>query len=269
MQRIDRLLKDVIDSEGEYAERARRQRAEIQVTLLGDRATGDLDRLLNFEECYIAAQIAAYDVTQGKKSEADKTALYARIAAALRRGLGLVGRADSPRDVGDARAMLTYTYLAGGDPYSAAVYGEFVGKSNAAGRRSAESAAYALQGYSAILALDRSRNESDEDTKADLRRLRALAQYMETTWPDEPATEFARHQLGSLLLEDRHYVEACAMLAHIGAGYPGVARARYQLGAAAQRAQTPDVSLPADQKQALLKQAITSLEASRPCPGAR
>jgi hypothetical protein len=58
------------------------------------------------------------------------------------------------------------------------------------------------------------------------------------------------------------------MLARIRATYPAVAQARYQLGAAAQRAQTPDVSLPIQQKQALLKQAIASLESlPDPAPG--
>src|SRR5439155_24572077 len=89
------------------------------------------------------------------------------------------------------------------------------------------------------------------------------------TWPDEAATDYARHQLGDFLLEDGQYVEACAMLARIGPSYPGFAQARYQLGAAAQKAQGKDARLSPQQKQSLLAQAIAALEpVPDPVPGA-
>src|SRR5438874_1978593 len=79
-------------------------------------------------------------------------------------------------------------------------------------------------------------------------------------WPDEAMADFARHQLGDFRLEDGNFVEACAMLARIAPSYPGFPHARYQLGAAAQKAQGRDVKLPAPQKTALLAQAIAALD---------
>lgn len=258
--RVERLLKQIIDADGDYSERARNRRAVLLVLLLGDRAAGDVSRLVNFEECYLAAQVEAFQITQGKTAGADRVKSYARIVSLLRRGLNLAGRSDSARDVAEARSMLAYTYLAGGEPYAAAVYGEHVGKSNLAGSRSPEVTAYALQAYSTIISLGRERHETEDELKVDQRRLRTLAEYMEKTWPDETATDFARHQLGSFLLDDRNLIEACAMLSRIAPSYPGVAQARYQQGAAAQRAQAKDVPLAPDQKRRLLRDAIAGLE---------
>jgi hypothetical protein len=267
LARVERLLKQIADADGDYAERARNRRGAILVLLLGERA-GDVSRLVNFEECFLAAQVEAFQLTQGRVAGADRAKSYSRIAALLRRGLVLVGRSDSARDVADARAMLAYTYLASGDPYAAAVYGEHVGKSKLAGSRSPEVTAYALQAYSSIIALGRERHETDEQLKADQRRLRQLAQYMEQTWPDETATDFARHQLGTFLLDDHNFVEACAMLGRIAPSYPGVAQARYQQGAAAQRAQAKDVPLSPEQKRKLLRESIAGLEQlPEPTPG--
>src|SRR5262249_37146109 len=109
----------------------------------------------------------------------------------------------------------------------------------------------------------------EDEVHTDQRRLRALAEYMEKTWPDEPATDVARHQLGASLLDDNNFPEAIAMLARIAPTYPGLAQARYQEGAAAQKAQNPAVKLPAAQKKALLKRALTDLEpVPDPAPGA-
>jgi hypothetical protein len=268
LARVERLLKQIADADGDYAERARNRRGAILVLLLGERAAGDVSRLVNFEECFLAAQVQAFQLTQGKVAGEDRAKSYSRIAALLRRALLLAGRADSARDVADARAMLAYTYLASGDPYAAAVYGEHVGKSKLAGSRSPEVTAYALQAYSTIIALGRERHETDEQLKPDQRRLRQLAQYMEKTWPDEVATDLARHQLGTFLLDDHNYVEACAMWGRIAPSYPGVAQARYQQGAAAQRAQAKDVTLSPDQKRKLLRDAIAGLEQlPEPSPG--
>src|SRR5207249_11618378 len=104
---------------------------------------------------------------------------------------------------------------------------------NLAGPRGAEAAAYALQAYAAILDGDRRRNAGEDEVKADQRRLRAIAESMEKTWPDESATDIARHQLGSFLLEDKNYPAAVAMLGRIAPSYPGLAQA--QIGRASCR----------------------------------
>lgn len=260
LQRAERILKEIANAPGDYAERARARRAGVLAALVAERAGGDVTRLVDFEECYLAAQVEAYELSQQRRPAAESARRYARIIAALRRGLALASRSDSPRDVADARAMLAYAYLASGDPYSAAIFGDYLCRSALAGDHGAEIAAYALQAYAGIISLGRERNAGDDEIQADQRRLRDLAQFMETTWPDEPATDLARHQLGSFLLDDKNFAEACAMLHRVAPSYPGIAQARYQLGVAAQRLQAGNGPVPAEHKRQLLKQAIADLE---------
>ncbi|HEY1375542.1 MAG TPA: hypothetical protein VGF55_02050, partial [Gemmataceae bacterium] len=264
--RAERLYKELTETDNDYTEKARARRAGVLVVLMAERSQ-DVGKLANFEECYLTAQVDAYELTQGKKSDDEKSKHLARIVAALKRGLGLAARADNPRDVADARLMLTYAYLTAGEPYYAAVLGEHLSRSNLAGPRGPEAAAYALQAYAAILDGDRRRNATEDEKKADQRRLRALAGYMEKTWPDDAATDVARHQLGAFLIDDKNYPEAIAMLGRIAPTYPGLAQARYQEGVAAQKAQSAE-GLAADRKKALLKQAIADLEkVPDPAPG--
>lgn len=259
LSRVEKMYRDLVETENEFTERARGKRAGVLVALMGERARDSVARLTNFEECYLAAQVAAFELTQGRKPAAARAALYRRVIDALKRGLVLAGPADAPRDLAEARLMLTYAYLASDDPYSAAVLGEYLGRMLGTSR-GADATAYALQAYARIIALDRERGAPPDEVKADQRRLRQLAETMEKSWPDESATDFARHQLGDFLLEDGNFVEACAMLARIAPTYPGFAQARYQLGAAAQKAQGRDVKLSAQQKQSLLTQATAALE---------
>jgi hypothetical protein len=267
LMRAERLFKDLADSDNEFTEKARSHRAGILVVLLAERAQ-DITKLNTFEECYLTAQVEAYEMTQGKKSEEDKAKRLAKIVAALKRGLVLAIPADVPRDVADARVMLTYAYLTGGEPYHAAILGEHLSRTNPTGHRGAEAAAYALQAYAGILDGDRRRNAGADELAADQRHLRAIAEFMEKTWPDDEATDIARHQLGSFLIEDKNYPEAIAMLSRIAPSYPGLGQARYQEGAAAQRVQMVD-DMTAERKKTLLRQAVGDLEkVPDPAPGA-
>lgn len=267
LDRAEKMYKELAETEGEFTEKARNRRAGVLVVLMAERAQ-DVTRLNNFEECYLAAQVEAYEITQGKKSDEEKAKRLSKIVGALKRGLSLASRGDSPRDIADARVMLAYAYLAGGEVYHAAILGEHLAHERLPGNRGAEAAAYGLQAYAGVLEQSRRRNASADEIKSDQRRLRGLAAYMEKTWPNEPATDIARHQLGSFLLDDHNYPDAVAMLGRIASSYPGLAHARYQEGAAAQKAQLV-ASLPAERKKQILDQAIADLErVPYPAPGA-
>jgi hypothetical protein len=260
-------FKDLADIDNEYTEKARARRAGILVVLMAEQAQ-DVSKLKNFEECYLAAQVEAHELSQGQKPAEEKASRLNKLIGALNRGLTLAGRGDAARDVADARLMLTYAYLTAGEPYHAAILGEHLSRSNLAGHRGAEAAAYALQAYAAILDADRRRNAADDERLSDQRHLRAVAEFMEKTWPAEAATDIARHQLGGFLIDDKNYPEAIAMLSRVAPAYPAIAQARYQEGVAAQKAQSVD-DLPADRKKALLRQAIGDLEkVPDPAPGA-
>jgi hypothetical protein len=264
--RAERIFKELVDSDNEYTEKARSHRAGILVVLLAERAQ-DISKLTTFEECYLTAQVEAFEMTQGKKSEDDKAKLLAKIVAALKRGLVLAKASDNPKDVADARVMLTYAYLTGNEPYHAAILGEYLCRTNPTGHRGAEAAAYALQGYASILDASRRRNAGADELAADQRHLRSVAEFMEKTWPDDDATDIARHQLGTFLIEDKNFPDAIAMLSRIAPSYAGLGQARYQEGSAAQRVQILD-DMSADRKKALLRQALGDLEkVPDPAPG--
>src|SRR5205823_2828571 len=112
LSRAEKLYRDLAESENEFTDRARGKRAGVLVALMGERARDSVTRLTNFEECYLTAQVAAFELTQGRKAAAARAALYRRVIDALKRGLLLAGPADPPRDLAEARVMLTYAYLA-------------------------------------------------------------------------------------------------------------------------------------------------------------
>src|SRR5262249_4080648 len=154
LSRAEKVYHGLIETENEFTDRARGKRAGVLVALMGERARDNVIRLTNFEECYLAAQVTAFELTQGRKPAATRAALSRRVIEALKRGLVLAGPGDAARDLAEARVMLTYAYLASGDPYSAAVLGEHLGRTLSTGR-GAEAIAYALQAYARIIALDR------------------------------------------------------------------------------------------------------------------
>jgi hypothetical protein len=267
LAKAEHIYKDLSATENDYTDRARRRRNAILVILLGDRAR-DVAKLITFEECYVTAQVEAADLGRGRAPPEERTERLAKIVSCLKRGLFLAGKGDNPNDVTDARLMLAYAYLAAGEPYQAAILAEYLSRSSPIGRRAAEAAAYALQAYAAILDGDRRRNAGADEIKADQRRLRGVAELMEKTWPNEEATDMARHQLGGFLVEDRNYLDAIAMLGRVAPTYAGFAEARYQEGAAAQKAQGDDL-VSAAKKKELLRRAIADLEkVPDPSPGA-
>jgi hypothetical protein len=95
--------------------------------------------------------------------------------------------------------------------------------------------------------------------EADQQRLMKLARYIDQTWPDEPAADAARYQLGRTLWRgEKNYPEACKVLAKVGPDYSYFYRARAEEGAAAFYLQRAD-NFPAAVKDSCLKQAIADL----------
>src|SRR5205085_3196129 len=79
--RVEKLLKEVADADGEYADRARQRRAGVLAALLAERAAGDVSRLASFEECYLTAQVDAAELAQAK-TDADRARHCRRVVAA-------------------------------------------------------------------------------------------------------------------------------------------------------------------------------------------
>src|SRR5262249_24212801 len=202
----------------------------------------------------------------GQRADSARAFHLRQAIRALRRALEVATDEDSARDVADAKAMLAFAYLLNNDPYSAATISEQLARGYGADVRAAEFAVYALQAYARIVADDRARQASTDEIQTDLRRLQSVAEYMEATWPTDPATDSARHQLGLIFFEDHSFSDACEMLARIDDKYPNIGLARYQLGIAAQQFIQKDARAPAELGQKVIASVLTRLEQLPPLP---
>ncbi len=261
--RAEVVLKQLANADGDYAKKAANLRSEALVLLMAERAAIGVKQLQSFEECFLSAQVDSYQMSKvpdGANGATKRKRHLQRAIAALQHGLMLVSSADDAKDVFTARIMLSYLFLVGGEPYSAAVLGEHLARSAAPAPRGAKAAAYALAAFATILSESRARNAPAEEIATDVRRLRELAEYVERTWPTEPDTDAARFQLGNLFFDDRQYADAIDMFARVGERFPGLAFARYRQGAAAQLAQHKQINLPPEVKKRLLTRSIADLE---------
>lgn len=200
-----------------------------------------------------------------KKREAD-------LVKALTQALQVADSKVPQQDLIDARAMLAYVYLTIGEPYRAAVIGEVLGQRYPANSRAAAAAGYALQAYAQIIyrsdeVLQQELKDNPKSEKAaalakaieaDRNQLRRLAQYIEQNCKDVATVDFARHQLGGLLLQEKKFKEGIDVLARIGAGYGHAPQARFQMALAAMEVEKDDQVLPAE-KEALRKRVAASL----------
>src|SRR5262249_42211736 len=151
------------------------------------------------------------------------------------KGLRLATPKDSPKDIFDARALLTYALLKTQDYPAAAVLGDHIARTHPATAQAANVGLFGLQGYSMALSQFRNAKPADgadeEEQKrrqalvahaaeADQRRMIDLARYIERTWPNEAAADAARFQLGGLLMRaEKNFPEAVKALARVSPGF--------------------------------------------------
>jgi hypothetical protein len=289
------LYKGLEETENDYTEKAHQNKLSIILALSAERFKGgDPSKLKDFEEAYLWAQYEDYLLGEDEKKETDwvrklppepdarqREELAERrkkladgrkehlrnIIAALTRALELVDEKVPLADVTSARASLAWAYLTSGEYYRAAVAGEYVARSEPQSGRAAVAAAYALQAYAQIVAEDERRSVPDGELASDRDRLRRLAEYMEQTWRDDPATDVARHQVGAMLLKDKKYRQAIEVLQRVSPAYPSFANARYQLASAAFELQKDDKLKEAERK-ALEQQAVAALRSIPEAPDA-
>lgn len=208
-----------------------------------------------------------------KKAEDDRKLRYTRIIQALNKALALNDPKANPQSLGDAHSMLAYVYMATNEPHRAAIVGEHLARKFPKVAKAPTTAGYALQAYAQVLfksekdleqaKTDNSKGEyakvMEQAVAADRERLRHLAEYMEKTWPTDPATDLARYQIGSQLLREKKFPEGIAVLNRVSPGYSDLAQARSELAwASLEIAKGKDVK-EADKKK-LQDQALKALE---------
>jgi hypothetical protein len=264
----EKLYQEVAQADSEFSHLARARRMELLVTLLGERSRGDVNELHDFKDGFARAHLeirrlaseesssSARAIGDTKSKTKERQRHYDIIISALRRALTLADPDTAPADLDEARYILAYVYLITGQPYQAATLGEHLARTWPSSERAPAAAAYALEAYAQILALDEREGSASGNTEVDRGRLHDLARYAEKTWPDEPATDVARHQLGALAFADKKYQEAIDVLCRISPEYGGYTSAQYQLACAALHASkeelVPSPHQPPFEAQAML-----------------
>jgi hypothetical protein len=130
----------------------------------------------------------------------------------------------------------------------------------------------ALTGYSGATGELRITEAAQLDAarRTDRDRAIRLARFLDEKFPNDSATDGARHRLGVLLYQDGKPVEAYDALVKVRAGYSQVANARlFQGGLVSQMLTAKDSPLPPDRRREVFHRTVADLDKTvRPVAGA-
>ena len=293
------LFSDIASTENEFKTAAADAKFEIMFLIADNVRVGieDIDKISKFDDLMkmvdtLALQIEKEqaeirflkkakdlkpdDIKKLEEREKEwpnfRKAQFSKVEYTLSRALAFADpKVVKQEKLGEARAKLVYVAMENGNPYRAAVLGDYVARTaNKSGSEAVQAAAYALQAYAMILAEDANSGVDKSIVDADRERFRSLAKMMEDTWPKAPETNAARHQVGTLLLRDAQtgeakdsaklYKQAEEMLSRVTDSYnpAGLTDARYWWSVAAQRMLNEDI--PEKDKKYFKDQAIKALK---------
>jgi hypothetical protein len=238
-EQAEKLYRVISQTDNEYTSRAARQRMYVVRRLLGE-ADQSPASYRSFEECQMAALIQmarTLDLQKDSEKNADEIKKrYLAIVALLERARELVTPQDNPADVADVNLRLIYYYQVSGQPHLAAILGEHMARTTKApGGKSALAGALAINGYFGSTAEIKNAGAEKLDSlkKIDRDRSINLATFLDKQFPNDTATDRARHRLAGLLYEDQKPVEAYEVLLKVRPGYESISSARLFQGALA------------------------------------
>ncbi len=203
------------------------------------------------------------------------------VVALLERARELATDKDSPGDVTDNLLRLVYFYQNTDQPYQAAILGEYIARTiKTTGGKSAVAGLMALNGYTNASARIKAES-SDDPTKSDAiaaaieaakktdrERAIVVARFLDEKFPNDTATDAARHRLAYLLYEEKKYGEAFDIVVKVRPGYAAINNARLFEGAlAAVLIASKDAAVTDERKRDVYRRAIADLSRLTP-PGA-
>lgn len=256
----ERRFRAVARSDSEFTRPAREAKNAVLAALAG-RARSELTTLNTFDEGYVRSEIELLEMAEAARKSAGTPEAAANakqrltgVIAALNRALDHADETTSADDLGEARSILAWALLQQGDCYRAAVLAEEVARHAPLPRIAATAAAYGIEAYAQVIDEEGRRAAPPPAIASDRRRLEGLARYMEQRWPEEPATDTARHHLGDLAFREHNYPQAVATLSQIAPSYGAYTLAQYELANAAllaQEANATPAGQPTYQQQAV------------------
>jgi hypothetical protein len=261
----ERIYRGLAQSDHDFTARASRQRMAVVRLLLGD-ADAPPAAYDTFEKAQMAALIVmsrlAQEDAKEKKDEKKVQGLRQSAIALLERARELATPADNQADVTDALLRLILFYQLSDQPYQAAVLGEHVAHTvKSTGGKAALAGLLSLNGY--IIASRRVKGEDPEtlraDRKADRARAVALARFLDEKYPNDHATDSARYQLASMLVEDKQFPEAFDVVTKVRPGFAQIGGVRLLEGYLAQQLIGRESPLPEDKKVEVFRRAVADL----------
>ncbi|MBN9122333.1 MAG: hypothetical protein J0I06_24870 [Planctomycetes bacterium] len=234
----ERIYRGLSQAEHDYTARANRNRMQVVRRLLGD-ADQPVSSYDTFEKAQMASLIQLSKLaTEEAKKEPDPNKIRAirlTAIALLERARDLASPADSPADVTDVLIRLIYFYQIADMPYQAAVLGDHAARTlKSASGKAAVAGLLGLNGY--VIAGSRVRIDptaSEEEVAAraavkaaDRARAVALAKFLDEKFPNDNATDAVRYRLGSMLTEDKRFLDAFEALLKVRPGYSQITNVR-------------------------------------------
>lgn len=246
LEDANKIYKDLTEFENDYTDRAQRKRLSNQLVILEAEGKGgdyQLKSINTLEQGIIAAQIQQARIYQVNnppegvepKSEDEQKAEITRrtnlAISYLERGLQRRAAGDASRDVFDAQMLLVLFLTQADRAIEAAVIGEALARNNPRAPKAATAAQLAIYAYNTAIANLKQRSAPEDDQDADIRRIRSLASFAVSTWPNDGPTDAIRHVLAFYQGRGKDLEGAWTTYSQISPSYPAVAQARLEMGA--------------------------------------
>jgi hypothetical protein len=219
-----------------------------------------VDKLDKFDDCVLRARYEAGQLSEENKKELPKDPKEVQkaeekrqermktVVAALSHALK-IAKADNkitPQEVGQAANMLCAYYLFMGKHGSAITEGEPFVFAKPPTVQGAAISIYVMEAYSLKLG-ERLKAGEAIDELSELRdKYRELAVFVEKTWPNDVAADYARNQLGLLCFKEGKPAEAVDALSRIKPSYSGRVLSQELLARSALQAEEKKLPLAAD-----------------------
>jgi len=297
-EQAEKLYRGLTQSDHDYTDRAAKNRMYVVRRLLGE-ADKPLSDYVTFETAQMAAliqmaklkdveKVLEYDNIEAglafwadlkqrgnlARMEAEAKDRKVRVVELLERARELATDRDNQADVIDNLLRLVYFYQTSDQPHQAAVLGEHIARTiKTTGGKGAVAGLMALNGYT--IASSKIKAEISDPTqaeaiaaaaaaarKADRERAIQFAQFLDQKFPNDTATDNARHRLAYLLRDDGKLDQAFQATVKIRPGYTGLLSARQFQGYLASVLINPkekEGELSKARKQAIYRQAIGDL----------
>jgi tetratricopeptide (TPR) repeat protein len=262
----EKYYRVLAQSDNDYTVRANRNRMLVVRKLLGD-ADKAADTYVKFEEAQMAALIhvaklneAEKALERAKRAEEEEQPFWQgayhrvfairkaaemqehkhRVVELLERARELASDKDAPADVTDNLLRLVYFYQTTDQPFEAAVLGEHIARTiKSTGGKGAIAGLLALNGYMTAASSIKSKSTDDATEaeaiaiavaaarKADRERAMVIARYLDEKYPNDTATDSARHRLAAMLyFDEKKYEQAFDIIVKIRPGYTSITNAR-------------------------------------------